>query len=130
MRLLPDTSIWVDYLRTGRHGSAGELDDLLAEDSVFICGPVAAELLAGAGEDRRDDLWIALGGLPWAELDHEAFREVGHVANDLRRRGDMVPLTDVMIAVAAARSDLSLWTRDGDFERIQGVLPALVLRSS
>ena len=130
MRLLPDTSIWVDYLRAGRRGPAGELDDLLAEDSVFICGPVAAELLAGAAPDRREDLWIALGGLPWAELDHEAFREAGEVANDLRRGGEVVPLTAVMIAVAAARSELALWTRDRDFERIQGVLPALVLRPS
>ena len=130
MRLLPDTSIWVDYLQTGSRGPASELDDLLAEDSVFICGPVAAELLAGATPNRRDDLWIALGGLPWAELDHEAFREAGHVANDLRRRGDVVPLTDVIIAVAAARADVSLWTHDRDFERIKAVLPALVLRSS
>jgi predicted nucleic acid-binding protein len=130
VRLLPDTSIWVDYLRTGRGGPAGELDDLLAEDSVFICGPVAAELLAGAAPDRRDDLWIALGGLPWADLDHEAFRDVGHVANDLRRRGDAIPLTDVMIAVVAARSELSLWTRDRDFERIRSVLPALELRET
>lgn len=128
MRVLPGTSVWVDYLRGGASRPAGELDGLLEDGSVLICGPVMAELLAGAPPDRRDALWLALRSLPWAELDHAGWREVGELANVLRRVGISLPLTGLVIAVACVRSEAMLWTRDRDFERIRDGLPALELR--
>jgi predicted nucleic acid-binding protein len=125
VKVLPDTSIWVDYLREGVSGAAAALEGHLQEESVLVCGPVLAELLAGTPPERRDDLWLALGSLPWAELDHAAWRRASEVANDLRRTGRSVPLTDVVIAVACTRADASLWTRDRDFEAIGAVLPEL-----
>lgn len=128
MRLLPDTSVWVDYLRGGASGPAGELDGLLERGTVLVCGPVVAELLAGAAPAQRDELWMALGSLSWAEIDRAAWRQAGEVANDLRRSGTSVPLTDVVIAVACARSEATLWTNDRDFQRIREALPQLELR--
>lgn len=125
MKVLPDTSIWVDYLREGASGAAAALEEHLEQESVVVCGPVLAELLAGTPPERRDDLWLALGSLPWAELDHAGWRRAGEVANDLRRMGRSVPLTDVVIAVACMRAGASLWTRDRDFEAIGAVLPEL-----
>ncbi len=125
MKLLPDTSVWIDYLREGAAGSAAALDAHLEEESVLVCGPVLAELLAGTPPDRRDDLWLALGHLPWAELDHAGWRRASEVANDLRRSGRSVPLTNVVIAVACVRAGASLWTRDRDFDAIREVLPEL-----
>lgn len=29
-------------------------------DSVLVCGPVLAELLAGTPAEQRDELWLAL----------------------------------------------------------------------
>lgn len=127
MKLLPDTSVWIDYLREGAFGAAEALDRHLEEESVLVCGPVLAELLAGAASDRRDELWLALGNLPWAELDHTGWRRAGEIANDLRRSGRSIPLTDVVIAVACARAGASLWTRDRDFDAIRDVLPELEL---
>lgn len=130
MRVLPDTSIWVDYLRRGASGSAGELDRLLETDSVLVCGPVLAELLAGTPAEQRDELWLALGSLPWADLDHTAWREVGELANDLHCTGTPVALTDLAIAIACVRAEATLWTRDRDFERVKDVLHGLQLHSS
>jgi predicted nucleic acid-binding protein len=127
VNLLPDTSIWIDYLRGRDESTVVELDRHLERESVFTCGPVIAELLAGTEPDRRDDLWLAIGSLPWADIDQPAWRSIGHVANELRRIGVSVPLTDVEIAVAAAHADARLWTNDRDFDRIQEVLPALEL---
>jgi predicted nucleic acid-binding protein len=101
------------------------LEEHLEQESVVVCGPVLAELLAGTPPERRDDLWLALGSLPWAELDHAGWRRAGEVANDLRRTGRSVPLTDVVIAVACMRAGASLWTLDRDFEAIGAVLPEL-----
>jgi len=127
MRILPDTSVWVDYLRGGKKGSAAALDGFLEQESVLVCGPVMAELLAGTQPDRREELWLALGSLPWAELDHAAWRHVGEAANALRKAGRSVPLTDVIIAIACVRAEAALWTEDRDFERIRQELPALEL---
>jgi predicted nucleic acid-binding protein len=127
--VLPDTSVWVDYLRAGTSGAAAALDGLLEEEAVVVCGPVLAELLAGTPADRKDSLWHALEALPWADLDRAAWRRVGEVAQALRAAGISVPLTDVEIAVAAALAGASLWTRDDDFERVRGVLPELELVS-
>lgn len=127
MNLLPDTSIWIDYLRGRDPATVAELDRYLERESVFTCGPVMAELLAGTASDRRDDLWLAIGSLPWAEIDQPAWRSIGEVANDLRQAGVSVPLTDIEIAVSATAAEAALWTNDRDFERIQEVLPDLEL---
>jgi predicted nucleic acid-binding protein len=130
VRLLPDTSVWVDYLRGRNEATVAELDRYLERESVLICGPVIAELIAGSAAQQRDELWLAIGSLPWAAIDQPAWRAIGEVANELRRVGASVPLTDVTIAVAATNAEAELWTRDHDFERIQAVLPSLALHGS
>ena len=125
MTVLADTSIWVDYLRTGVHGPGEALDGLLASGEVVVCGPVVAELLAGVAAGRRDELWKLLGGLPWADLGRAEWRRVGDLAASLRSSGTSVALTDVEIAVAAVTAGARLWARDSDFDRLGAVLDEL-----
>lgn len=129
MKLLVDTSVWVDYLRAGDPALVEELDGYLDRESVLMCGPVIAELLAGTQPDDREDVWLALGNLPWAELDQVSWRQAGELANDLRRSGVSVSLTDVTIAVAAVNADAELWSRDADFARIQDAWAALTFKA-
>jgi predicted nucleic acid-binding protein len=125
VRILPDTSIWIEYFRG--HGAAARLDRLLQQDTVLSCGPVVAELLAGTAPAEQPALWLAIGSLELVELDVAAWREAGEHARALRERGAVVPLIDLLVAVAAIRSGAALWTRDADFERIAELLPRLVL---
>ena len=125
MTVLADTSIWVEYLRRGRESKAVRLDDLLVAGEVVVCGPVVAELLAGAKSSERARLWLLLTGLPWAGLGPVQWQSVGETAARLRERGDTVALTDVEIAVAAVDSSSRLWTRDSDFKRVRTVMPTL-----
>lgn len=125
MTVLADTSVWVEYLRSGRESGAARLDDLLVAGEVVVCGPVVAELLAGAKAPDRARLWLLLTGLPWADLGPVQWQSVGEAAARLREHGETVALTDIEIAVAAADSSSRLWTRDADFKRIRAVLPAL-----
>lgn len=101
------------------------LDALLERGEVVLCGPVAAELLAGTPPDRSAELWTLLVGLPWVELGRSQWMRVGEVAAELRRRGQSVPLTDIEIAVAAADGSAQVWTDDADFQRIAKVLKGL-----
>lgn len=124
-RRLADTSVWVEFLRDGSDGRARALDGLLESEAVLTCGPVAAELLAGAKGKDRDSLWKLLQALPWAELDRDAWRAVGETAAELRSRGSSVPLTDIEIAVAAARAGSTIWSADRDFVRLAEVIEGL-----
>ena len=125
--VLPDTSVWVDYSRRGRGGEAGGMRDLLDRGEVVTCGPVAAELLVGADGEVADHMWRTLSSLPWAQLPTTAWREAGRLGARLRRTGQTVPLTDLTIAVAAARAGHALWSLDSDFERIAPALDGLEL---
>jgi predicted nucleic acid-binding protein len=125
--VLPDTSVWVDFARRGEHGQAAEMRDLLDGGEVATCGPVAAELLAGAEGEVAERMWETLSSLPWAELSARGWREVGVVAARLRRRGETLPLTDLAIAVAGSCAGHAVLSFDADFERIRPALEGLEL---
>lgn len=125
--VLPDTSVWIPYFRSRSGADGDRLELLIKEDEVAICGPVLAELLGGAGDTQRTAIVDTVGDLPWAELDHASWQDVGTVARHLRQRGQALPLTDLAIAVAAARAGYALWSLDSDFDRISPVLDELEL---
>ena len=117
--ILPDTSAWVAYLRSGSEEITHELSTALDQREVLACGPVVAELIAGARPDDRAELAASLAGLPWVELDRSAWQSVGLLAAELRDRGQVLPLSDLEIAVAAHVSSAALWTSDQHFKRIE-----------
>lgn len=126
--ILPDTSIWVAYLRPGSDTLTRELADALEQREVLACGPVVAELLAGAQPRDRPELLISLAGLPWADLNRSDWQNVGLLAAELRDQVQKLPLTDLEIAVAANTSGATLWTGDQDFRRIEPLLDELKVR--
>lgn len=126
--ILPDTSIWVAYLRAGADDITRELNAALERHDVLACGPVIAELVAGARPGDRATLLASLGGLPWADLDRAAWQSVGLLAAELRDGGQVLPLTDLEIAVAAHVTGATLWTADRHFERLAPSLDGLDLR--
>jgi predicted nucleic acid-binding protein len=126
--VLPDTSIWVAYLRPGSDSLTKEIDVALEHSEVVVCGPVVAELVAGARPADRDALLSPLAALPWSDLDRRAWQSVGLLAAELRDRGETLPLTDLEIAVAARSARATLWTADRHFERLAPLVAGLELR--
>lgn len=128
--ILADTSIWIDFARQGARGKAAAMRGLLDAGEVVTCGPVAAELLAGSDGEVAERMWLTLSSLPWAALHPDSWRRVGYLARSLRREGETLPLTDLVIAVAAAESGHALWSLDSDFQRIAPTLEGLELYAS
>lgn len=126
--VLPDTSIWITFLRPGGAGLTVELSGMLDRVEVLVCGPVLAELIAGAQPTDREVLATTLAALPWADLERSDWRAVGEAAASLRERGQQIPLTDIEIGIAARAADAELWTADRDFERLAAILDGLRLR--
>jgi predicted nucleic acid-binding protein len=127
--VLVDTSVWIPYFREASGAEGDRLEALIGMEEVAICGPVLAELRAGADEAQRASIAETVADLPLADLDRAAWQEVGDLARRLRRVGQTLPLTDLAIAVAAARAGHSLWSLDSDFERIAPALEGLELYS-
>lgn len=128
--VLPDTSIWISYFRSSSGAEGDRLEALAEAGEVAICGPVLAELLGGAGEAQRTAIMETVADLPWADLEPAAWHDIGTAARRLRQAGQTLPLTDLAIAVAAARAGYALWSLDSDFERIAPVLDGLELYRS
>lgn len=126
--VLPDTSVWIAFLRAGAQEVTRDLSDALDRREVLACGPVVAELVAGARPRDRAELLTSLAGLPWADLDRSAWQTVGLLAAELRDQGQRLPLTDLEIAVAAHGSGAELWTSDRDFGRIGPLVERLAIR--
>jgi predicted nucleic acid-binding protein len=126
--ILPDTSIWVAYLRAGSTELTRRLNRELERGEVLVCGPVIAELAAGARPADRETLVSTLASLPWAELGRREWQSVGLLAAELRDRGEVLPLTDLEIAVSTCEAGATLWTADRHFERVAAVVPGLELR--
>jgi predicted nucleic acid-binding protein len=128
--VLPDTSVWIPYFRSQSGAEGDRLEALVAEGEVAVCGPVVAELLAGARDAQREAIVGTVGGLPFAGLDRAGWEDVGALAQRLRQAGQTLPLTDLAIAVAAARDGHALWSFDADFERIAPALDGFELYRS
>ncbi len=128
--ILADTSVWIPYFRSSSGSEGDRLETLIEEGEVAICGPVLAELLGGADDAQRTSIMDTVGDLPWTDLDRAAWQDVGVVARRLRQIGQTLPLTDLTIAVAAARAGYVLWSLDSDFERIAPALKGLELYSA
>lgn len=134
--IVPDTSVWVDYLRAGSFppsqrtssSKAEDLDSLIRQEQILTCGPVVAEVLAGARGGQRDELAKQLGAQPWIDISRADWLKIGHIAAKLQETGQTTPLVDIQIAVCAAHAKAELWTLDHDFERIAGALDGLRLR--
>jgi predicted nucleic acid-binding protein len=126
--ILPDTSVWVEYLRHGRAGWAAEIHEALERDEVLVCGPVVAELVSGVRPDQADEQWRLLSTLPWAPLERESWHEIGSASRRLREAGQTVALVDIAIAIAAKRAGATVWSADEDFDRIATTIDGISVR--
>ena len=126
MRLLIDTSAWVDYLRgSDTRTTAAVRQHLLAQGTeVVTCEPVAMELLAGAGDESRSrKLETLVNGLASLSLDPWAdFRDAARIYRTARASGETIrSLTDCLIAAIALNHAVTVLHKDRDFEVIAGL---------
>ncbi len=119
---LVDTSVWIRADRKGYEDVKERLTGLLGTGSVWICWPIRAELLIGTkSPESCTVLNEQLAALQHVPVTDDTWHRAAQLGHDLARKGQTVPLSDLLIAVAAMDQDLPLWTADGDFKRIATV---------
>ncbi len=117
--VLVDTSAWIDYLRESS-GKAGDIAaQLIQLDRAFLTGPVIAELLHGCrGKRETAQLQVLFSAVPCLDIIRADWTAAGDALRELREKGLTVPLTDVLIAVVAARNKMAVLTLDKHFQHL------------
>ncbi len=118
MKIIVDTSVWIEYLKN-RPTLAENLDQQLLAGSIFTVGPVIAELLQGARTEKDYRiLKNSIDGLPFIETTFEDWTLAGEISHKLRRKGFTLPITDCVIAAVAIHQNASVMTYDRHFANI------------
>jgi len=116
--VLVDSSIYVHLLRAGSDPVA-QLAERFEVTELVACDVVRCEVLRGIIRPKmRADLAMVFDLLVHVTMDHRAWQETEDLAWRLDRTGNILPLTDLMIAVCAFRAGAELLTRDPHFKMI------------
>lgn len=130
MRVLVDTSAWVDFLNDFPSPAADALAELLqGDDDVCTCGIVVAEVFQGLHRDRgRDSIRRSFEDMIFLEPPGiRLYLRAAGLYRALRERGSTVRSTvDCIIAAIAEDSGCDLLARDRDMDTIldSGLLKA------
>ncbi len=126
---LVDTSVWVDWLRTGSRPATLRLDRLIDEDDIVLAPVVLQELLMGArGAGQLAKLRTHFDAVPVLMPTRQTFADAGALYARCRWAG-ITPRSphDCLIAATAVEYDVPLLHDDRDFESIARVEPGLRL---
>ena len=116
MKLI-DTSVLIDNLRRGRY----------EEGSISIITLI--EVLRGIPSEKRDRAKQLLErSFDVLNIDNKVILKYCELYTSLKRRGLLIPDADLLIAATAIANNLTLVTKDKDFERIKELGLKLELR--
>ena len=118
-----DTSIFIEYLRS-KDRRQSTLANLPVDSVFYVSSITVFELYSGATDIRkRQDVDALLQGVFILPLNAEIAKNAGLIYQDLRRRGSMIEVTDIMIAATALANDLPVKTLNvGHFQRISDLV--------
>lgn len=122
MKVLVDTSVWVDFFNGYASRQAETLAALIRNDAnIVTCGVIAAEVLQGF-RDARTVARIErhFSEMEWLTPDEPAtYLAAAALYRSLRSRGITIRSTiDCLIACVAEAGDALLLYKDSDLERI------------
>ena len=118
MRVLIDTSVWIEFFKANSSVS-NNLELLLIEDSVEICGVVLFELLQGIkSESEKLKIKDILLNLPYVEINKNIWQKSAEISLNIKKKGYTIPFSDILIGTLAIENNFSVFTLDKHFELI------------
>jgi len=118
--VLIDSSVWIDYLRYKPPAPlVEEVNELILEEKAVIIPPILYEILVGArNEVVYDSLRERFSGVSQVEISATIWEESARLGFSLRRKGLVLPTTDVIISAAAIHYGLPILHADRHFDMI------------
>jgi len=120
-RVLADTCIWIEFFNPDSLvGKA--LEQLIVSDSVVTCGIVLFELMQGIkSEKEKAVITNSISNLPYIEMDLQLWEKAAVISSSLKKKGIILPVSDILIAAIALKHKLPVFTLDKHFESISGI---------
>lgn len=121
--MVVDTSIFIEYLRS-RDRENTALAKLPSDTVLYVSVVTVFELYSGATDlSKKLDIDTLLMGVFVLPLNAEIAKNAGFIYQDLRRKGKMIEVTDILIAATALGNNLAVKTLNMEhFQRIQGLI--------
>jgi hypothetical protein len=120
MSVLVDTSVWVDYFRSGTH--SGKLDFLIDENLIVINDLILAEIvpfLEFRNQRKLLGLLRYINKLPF-NIDWDQIIEFQVTC--LRKGLNGIGIPDLMIAQNAKQNDCEIYSRDHHFQLMKDIV--------
>ncbi len=126
MKVLVDSSVWIDVLRNQQSPHGDILRQLVTEGFAYTTGVIQAEILPFVRSSEAARVDALFSNLSLLELESQSafWRSVVHWRTQMVRSGLAgVGLPDVLIATTALETGVPLWSLDNHFARIAEKLP-------
>ena len=117
--VLVDTLIWASFFAKPASPEKRAVDDLLDADRVALVGPIVAEVLLGFRRKAQAD-WVAsrLRQAHNVEATWDDWKLAAEIGRELAARGQAIPITDLVVAAVAKRTDISVYSTDSHFDLV------------
>ncbi len=123
VKLLPDTCVWIDFLKGRNTPLTLQLEQALLQGEVYTCGVVLYELLQGIrnpGEDQQ--VQAAFDALIMLEVTAKTWVSAAKQSSKLRKKGITLPMSDIIIAAVAIEHNVTIMTVDQHFQQVPSLL--------
>ena len=119
--LLVDSTVYIDWFRR-RVDPRPMLEPWIKARALAICGIIRAEVIRGVLHPGQKAKICALFDLlEEVPTDADLWHEAAELAWRLDRQGNVLPLTDIVIAACTLRVGAALITTDEHFAEIPGL---------
>ena len=120
--VIADTSAWIAFQTKPDSEFGRQLDALLAGDEIVMVGPVLAELLQGARSESDFSFFAErLGALAFLEADQATWIKAGELNYQLRARGRIIPMADLIVTALAIQHGIPVYTSAKDYQEVPGL---------
>ncbi len=121
-RIVADTDVLIDFF-SGAEPAAGAVTKLLMEDRLAVTTLTLFELACGIRtEGQLRDLELLTQAAFVVVLDSRAALKAGAVYRELRAKGELIGVADLLIAGCCLAAEMPLLTRNREhFERVRGL---------
>ena len=117
--VLVDTSIWIEYFNKPDSNAGKSLENLLKKGRVFLTGIILTELLQGAKIEKEfESILESMLALPFLETTINTWIQSGRISFALRKKGIIIPTTDLIIASLSLENNCKIFTLDLHYNKI------------
>lgn len=126
MKVLVDSSVWIDFLRNKSTRQTDRLVELItAREDLCVCGFVLTEVLQGIRDEKQ---YVAtkrqFDNLIYLEDDQSTFELGATIYRNLRKQGVTIRNSiDCLIAATVIQHGVALLESDRDYLAIDGHYP-------